>query len=224
VKRVLLSWSSGKDSAWALHALQQDPTVEVVGLMTSMNRAVDRVSMHGVHRQLLELQARELGLPLVTIGLPSPCTNADSERLTLEVLARARRDGVTHVAAGDLFLEDVRDYRAAVAARAGLDSLFPIWSSATETPALATRMVASGVRAIITCVDTQQLDPSFLGREYNAGFLSELPASVDPCGERGEFHSFCFAGPVFAKPLSVRTGRTEITERFHFIDVEPLYL
>lgn len=198
--------------------------MEVVGLLTSLNRTADRVSMHGVRRELVEAQARAIGLPLLTTHLPSPCTNDEWERLTLETLLRARQDGVTHVASGDLFLEDVRAYRAGIASRAGLESLFPIWSSATRTPALAQTMVASGVRAIVTCVDTLQLDPSFLGREFDAQLLSDLPASVDPCAERGEFHTFCLAGPAFARPLEVTTGRVEITERFHFIDVLPVYL
>lgn len=224
MKRVLLSWSTGKDSAWTLHVLRQDPTVEVVGLLTSMNDVADRVSMHGVRRELLEAQARAIGLPLVTTCLPSPCTNDEWERLTLETLVRARRNGATHLASGDLFLEDVRAYRARIASIAGLESLFPIWSSSGETPALAQTMVASGVRAILTCVDTQQLDASFLGREFGPQLLRDLPAAVDPCGERGEFHSFCVAGPVFGKPLQVQTGRIERSDRFHFIDIVPLYL
>jgi len=224
VKRVLLSWSTGKDSAWALHVLRQDPTVQVVGLLTSVNAAADRVSMHGVRRELADAQARELGLPLVTVDLPSPCTNEEWESATLRALASARAEGVTHLASGDLFLEDVREYRARIASRAGLESMFPIWSSPAETRALAHTMVKAGVRAIITCVDTQQLDASFLGRTFYADLLSDLPPSVDPCAERGEFHTFCFAGPAFARPIEVRTGRIELTERFHFIDVEPVYL
>lgn len=222
MKRVLLSWSTGKDSAWTLHALRQDPTVEVVGLLTTLNGAVDRVSIHGVRRELLEAQARELRLPLITTPLPHPCTNAEWERVTLETLAGARENGVTHLAAGDLFLDDVRAYRARIAARAGLQSLFPIWSSSAQTPAVARAMVASGIRAIITCVDTQQLGGAFLGRVFDAQLLADLPPSVDPCGERGEFHTFCFAGPVFDRPLEVRTGRIEVADRFHFIDVKPV--
>jgi uncharacterized protein (TIGR00290 family) len=224
MKRVLLSWSTGKDSAWALHVLRQDASVEVVGLLTSVNAVADRVSMHGVRRELAEAQARELGIPLITVDLPSPSTNEEWEVATLSALAAARAEGVTHLASGDLFLEDVRDYRARIASQAGLESLFPIWSSPRETGALAQTMLAAGVRAIVTCVDTQQLDASFLGRTFDAELLRDLPSSVDPCAERGEFHTFCFAGPAFARPMEMRIGRVEVTERFHFIDVEPVYL
>ena len=219
---MLLSWSSGKDSAWALHALQADPTVEVVGLLTTFNAEADRVAMHAVRRELVDRQAAAHGLPLITVPLPQPCSNADYERLMREAMVDARASGVTHVAFGDLFLEDVRAYRVRNLAGTGIEPLFPIWSSATETPSLATQMVAGGVRAVITCVDANQLSPSFVGREFDAELLRDLPPSVDPCGERGEFHTFCYDGPTFSAGLRVTTGETVVRGQFHFIDVLPL--
>ncbi|MEK7401787.1 MAG: ATP-binding protein [Gemmatimonadota bacterium] len=219
MKRVLLSWSSGKDSAWALHALRGDATVTVVGLLTTLNGPADRVAMHAVRRELLEIQAAAAGLPLVTVGLPSPCTNDEYERLIGATIAEARGRGVTHVAFGDLFLEDVRAYRIRTLAGTGIDPMFPIWSSPAGTRSLALRMIQSGIRARITCVDAAHLDPSFLGREFNEELLADLPPSVDPCGERGEFHTFCHSGPGFAGSIPTVTGETEVSGQFHFIDL-----
>lgn len=220
-KRVLLAWSSGKDSAWALHVLRRDHAaeVEVVGLLTTLNSSVDRVAMHAVRRDLVERQAAAAGLPLKTIPLPSPCSNEDYERLMALAMAEARAEGVTHVAFGDLFLEDVRDYRIAHLDGTGIEPLFPIWASAADTPALAREMVASGTRAVIVCVDEKQLDPAFLGREFDERFLDDLPPGVDPCGERGEFHTFCYGSPVFGSSIPVATGSTVVRDQFHFIDV-----
>ncbi|HSA57822.1 MAG TPA: hypothetical protein VLE53_19070 [Gemmatimonadaceae bacterium] len=220
-KRVLLAWSSGKDSAWALHRLRDDPTLELAGLLTTLNAAADRVAMHGVRRELLEAQAAALGLALFPVHLPSPCSNEAYERLMADAMRVAREHGVTHVAFGDLFLEDVRAYRIRSLSGTGIEPLFPIWCSAADTPALARQMVSAGVRAVITCVDTQQLPSSFLGREFSAELLRDLPPSVDPCGERGEFHTFCYAGPAFDVPLRVTTGETVAREGFEFIDVVP---
>lgn len=219
LKRVLLAWSSGKDSAWALHVLRGQPSVEVVGLLTTLNGAMDRVAMHGVRHDLLEFQASAANLPLTTIALPSPCSNADYERLMSTAMADARSARVTHVAFGDLFLEDVREYRISRLRDTGIEALFPIWGSADSTPVLAEEMIASGARAVIVCIDSKQLDPAFLGREFDKQLLSELPASVDPCGERGEFHTFCYASPAFRQPLLVSTGTTVVSGQFHFIDV-----
>lgn len=219
--RVLLAWSSGKDSAWALHVLRRDPAIAVVGLLTTLNETVDRVAMHGVRRELLERQAAATGLPLITVPLPSPCSNAEYERRMSAALADAAAGGVTHVAFGDLFLEDIRAYRIRQLSGSGITPLFPVWTTPGGTRALAQEMIASGMRATIACVDTDQLDAAFLGREFDAQLLRDLPASVDPCGERGEFHTFCHSGPVFRHPVRATAGRSVIRDRFHFVDLIP---
>ena len=221
MKRVLLSWSSGKDSAWTLHTLRQREDVEIVGLLTTFNDAFDRVAMHAVRRALAEAQARAASLPLWSVPLPWPCSNEQYAALMSGVMARALREGVTHVAFGDLFLEDVRDYRIRQMKGTGIEPLFPIWSSAQETPALARRMQAAGMKAIITCVDPKQLDAAFVGREFDAALLSDLPRSADPCGENGEFHTFCYAGPMFAAPIAVNAGEKVEREGFQFMDILP---
>lgn len=216
-KRVLLSWSSGKDSAWTLHCLRMSPGVEVVGLLASFNKAADRVAMHAVRRALVKAQADAAGLPLTAIDLPWPCSNADYEARMKAALDRTREDGVTHVAFGDLFLEDVRAYRERMLEGTGLAPLFPIWGRAT--PALAREMVAGGLRAILTCVDPRQLAAEFVGRDFDDTFLDALPGAVDPCSERGEFHSFAFAGPMFHHPIPVRRGEQVVRDGFPFIDL-----
>ncbi len=216
-KRVLLSWSSGKDSAWTLHRLRAMPGVEVVGLLTSFNEAADRVAMHAVRRSLVEAQARAAGLPLVSVALPWPCTNADYEARMKAALADARTRGVTHVAFGDLFLEDVRAYRERMLEGTGLAPLFPIWGC--DTARLAREMVAHGLRAILTCVDPRRLPGAFVGRDFDHDLLEALPGDVDPCGENGEFHSFAHAGPMFSRPIAVRRGRRVTRDGFHFIDL-----
>ena len=221
MKRVLLSWSSGKDSAWTLHTLRQREDVEIVGLLTTFNDAFDRVAMHAVRRGLAEAQARAASLPLWSVPLPWPCSNEQYAALMSGVMARALREGVTHVAFGDLFLEDVRDYRIRQMTGTGIEPLFPIWSSAQETPALARRMQAAGMKAIITCVDPKQLDAAFVGREFDAALLSDLPRSADPCGENGEFHTFCYAGPMFAAPIAVNAGEKVERDGFQFMDILP---
>ena len=215
-RRVLLSWSSGKDSAWTLHALRQQPNVEVVGLLTTFNEAADRV-----RRALVAAQAAATGLPLWSVPLPWPCSNADYEELMSEVIGRARKEGVTHVAFGDLFLEDVREYRIRILSGTGVEPLFPLWCSHGDTPALARRMIGFGVRAILTCVDPKQLPADFVGRVYDEALLAELPDGVDPCGERGEFHTFCFSGPMFASEIAVQVGETVSRGGFCFIDLAP---
>ncbi len=222
VKRVVLSWSSGKDSAWTLHTLRQQADVEVVGLLTTFNDAFDRVAMHAVRRSLAEAQARAAGLPLWSVPLPWPCSNEEYAALMSGVMARASREGVTHVAFGDLFLEDVRDYRVRQMNGTGIEPVFPIWSSPEDTPAVARRMLAAGVKALITCVDPKQLDPSFVGREFDAALLAELPPSADPCGENGEFHTFCYAGPMFAAPIAIEAGRRVERDGFQFMDILPV--
>lgn len=219
--RVLLSWSSGKDSAWALHVLRGRADVEVVGLVTTFNEAADRVAMHAVRRCLVEAQAAAAGLPLWDVPLPYPCSNAQYESRMRALIARAHEAGITHFAFGDLFLEDVRDYRIRMLSGTGMEPLFPLWCPAAGTPALAREMLDSGLRAVLTCVDPRQLDASCVGREYDMALLSDLPASVDPCGERGEFHTFCYAGPMFASPIAVQVGETVTRDGFCFADVTP---
>ena len=215
--KILLSWSSGKDSAWTLHVLRQDSAVEVAALLTTFNEAADRVAMHAVRRTLVEAQAAAARLPLWPVFIPSPCPNNVYEAVMRGVMATARAEGFTHVAFGDLFLEDVRRYREERLAGSGLDPIFPLWNQ--PTPSLAQEMLSSGLAAVLTCVDPKQLDPRFIGRTYDAALLGELPASVDPCGERGEFHTFCHAGPMFNKPIPIATGEIVNRDGFVFADV-----
>lgn len=221
LRRVLLSWSSGKDSAWTLHVLRQQPDVEVVGLLTTFNEAADRVAMHAVRRALVGAQASATGLPLWPVSLPWPCSNAAYEQRMGAVIGRARDEGITHMAFGDLFLEDVRDYRIRQLSGTGVEPLFPLWCSPADTPNLARRMLAAGLGAVLTCVDPKQLPEPFVGRLYDAAFLAELPAGVDPCGERGEFHTFSFVGPMFASEIAVQVGETISRDGFCFIDLVP---
>lgn len=218
-RRVLLSWSSGKDSAWALHTLRRDPSVEVVGLLTTLNQEADRVAMHAVRHPLLRAQAQAAGLPLQVVNLPSPCPNEVYRARMAEAIEVARGSRVQAVAFGDLFLEDVRAYREKQMADTGLGCLFPLWG--TETRALANTLVDAGVRATLTCVDPKQLDPAFVGRTYDRDLLDALPPGVDPCGENGEFHTFVHAGPMFERDLAVQVGETVERDGFVFADVKP---
>ena len=217
-KRVVVSWSSGKDSAWALHRLRQRDDVEVVGLMTTLNQAFDRVAMHSTRAQVLEAQAAAAGLPLRKISLPWPCSNEQYEAIMRECVARLKAEGVQAVAFGDLFLEDIRSYRERNLAGTGLEPLFPLWLE--PTPQLAREMIAGGLQAKLVCVDPKKLDPKFAGRDFDSQLLRELPSSVDPCGENGEFHTCVYAGPMFARELPVATG--EILERDGFIYCDAL--
>ena len=219
MKKVLLSWSSGKDSAWALHLLRQNPDVEVAALLTTFNQSADRVAMHAVRRELTQAQAERIGLPLWAVDLPWPCSNAEYETRMQAACDRAIAEKFHAVAFGDLFLEDVRGYRVRQLAQTGLEPLFPVWN--IPTAQLARDMVAQGVRAKLTCIDPSKLDRSFAGREYDAALLNEFPPGVDPCGENGEFHTFVYESPVFSSPIEVRMG--EIVERdgFVFADVLP---
>jgi len=220
-RRVLLSWSSGKDCAWTLHVLRQQPDVEVVGLLTTFNEAFDRVAMHAVRRGLVEAQAAAVGVPLWAVDLPWPCSNAEYEERMAAVIGRAREAGITHVAFGDLFLEDVRDYRVRQMSGTGIEPLFPLWRSAADTADLAREMLDAGLRAVLTCVDPRQLPEAFVGRRYDAALLAELPAGVDPCGERGEFHTFCYGGPMFGAEIAVQVGEVVSRDGFCFADVLP---
>jgi uncharacterized protein (TIGR00290 family) len=218
--KVLLSWSSGKDSAWALHLLRQRGEVVVVGLLTTFNEAADRVAMHAVRRELVESQAAAAGLPLYPVMLPHPCTNEVYEARMKAAIDEAKGRGVTHMAFGDLFLEDIRAYRVRLLEGTGIEPLFPVWSSAEETPGVARRMLGGGLKAVVTCVDPRQLGESFLGRRYGEGFLDDLPAGVDPCGERGEFHTFCYACPEFPEEIPVIVGESVHRDGFWFADLE----
>ncbi len=217
MRRILLSWSSGKDSAWSLHVLRQRAEYEVAGLLTTFNEVADRVAMHAVRRELVERQAAAAGLPLWAVPLPWPCSNEQYESLMAATCARAVAEGIEGVAFGDLFLEDVRAYREKQLKNTGLEPLFPVWGLPTR--ALAREMIASGMRAKLTCVDTEKLDASFVGREFDEALLADLPADVDPCGERGEFHSFVYAGPMLNGVLAVKVGETVVRDQFVFADL-----
>ncbi|HEY1865928.1 MAG TPA: hypothetical protein VGG55_02565 [Candidatus Acidoferrales bacterium] len=211
--KIWLSWSSGKDSAWALHELRASPEFEVVALLTTINRDAGRVAMHAVRETLLDAQAAAAGRPLIKVPIPAHCSNADYEGAMGAAMARARDEGIRHVAFGDLFLEDIRKYREEKLRAVGMTPQFPIWGR--ETAALAREMVARGLRAHLTCVDPKRLDRRFAGRLFDADLLDELPPGVDACGENGEFHSFAFGGPMFLQPVRVALG--EIVERDAFV-------
>jgi len=217
MKKILLSWSSGKDSAWALHVLRQQGEYEVAGLITTINSAFDRVAMHGTRRALVEMQAAAAGLPLIAAPLPWPCSNADYEQAMKQVCDQALAQGVSAIAFGDLFLADVRAYRESQLKGTGLEPLFPIWQLPTDQ--LARQMVDGGLRAKLVCIDPKQLDPGFAGRDFDLQFLSELPAGADPCGENGEFHSFVYAGPMFSGQIPIVTGEKVQRDGFWYCDV-----
>jgi len=216
MSKTLLAWSSGKDSAWTLHVLRQQG-VEVGALLTTFNEAADRVAMHGVRRTLVEAQAEAADVPLWQIPLPWPCSNEDYESRMAEACRRAVAEGYASIAFGDLFLRDVREYRERQLAESGLRPLFPLWE--TPTAALAREMIGAGLRARLSCIDTQALEPRFAGREFDQALLADLPPGADPCGENGEFHSFVYAGPMFRAPLAVELGETHEAGRFLYADL-----
>lgn len=217
-QRVLLSWSTGKDCAWALQALYSDPNVEVMGLLTTLNATHDRVAMHATRRTILEAQARALELPLHIVPLPWPCPNDEYDRAMTVALEAARERGVTHIAFGDLFLEDIREYRIQQLSGTGIGPLFPIWGEPT-TP-LARRVIDSGMEAILTCVDPKKLPKSFVGRPFDHDLLDALPHDVDPCGENGEFHTCVLNTPFFRQPIRVVPGKVVEREGFYFADLK----
>jgi len=218
-KKVLVSWSSGKDSAWTLHLLRQQSEYEITGLITTINTAFDRVAMHGSRRLLVEAQARAAGLPLIAVPLPWPCSNADYECAMKKVCDQAVADGVTVIAFGDLFLADIRAYREQQLKDTGLEPLFPLWQIPTD--ALAHEMISGGLRARLVCVDPKSLAPEFAGRDFDSQLLADLPPDVDPCGENGEFHSFVYAGPMFNKEIAIVTGERVQREGFWYCDILP---
>jgi uncharacterized protein (TIGR00290 family) len=213
MKRVLLSWSSGKDSAWTLEMLRRDPAIEVCALLTALNEQFDRVAMHGTRRSVLEAQAAATVLPLWIVPLPWPCTNDEYEQRMSEACGRAINEGITAVAFGDLFLQDIRAYREKQLAGTGLEPLFPLWQIPTDR--LAQQMIAGGLRARLACVDTKQIGAEFAGREFDESLLADLPPGADPCGEKGEFHTCVYAGPMFTAPLAIESG--EIVNRDGFV-------
>ena len=217
--KALLAWSSGKDSAWTLHVLRQRGDVDVVGLLTTINQVHDRVAMHAVRTTLLQAQAAAAGLPLWPVPIPSPCSNQEYEAAMSAVIQRAQAEGITIMAFGDLFLEDVRRYRERQLASTGITPLFPLWGLPTKE--LAANMIQSGLRARLTCIDPKQISASFVGREFDDSLLAELPPGVDPCGERGEFHTFAYAGPMFRHPIPVERGETVTRDGFVFADLLP---
>lgn len=215
--RVALSWSSGKDSAWTLHRLRQDPDIEVAVLVTTVNAEFNRVAMHAVRQELLHAQAEAAGLPLVEIPIPYPCSNAEYESRMRALIERLHGEHIECMAFGDLYLADIRAYREKQLQGTGITPLFPLWNE--PTAALARSMIAGGLRAVLTCVDPKQLAPEFCGREFNAALLDALPAGVDPCGENGEFHSFACAGPMFRAPIAIEIGETVERDGFVFTDL-----
>ena len=217
--KILVSWSTGKDSAWMLHILNQQYPGAAAGLLTTTNEAFDRVAMHAVRRELLDAQARAARLPLHVLPLPWPCSNEQYESIMRDAIAGFVDDGFTHVAFGDLFLEDVRRYREDRLAGTRLEPLFPIWKT-RPTRDLAHDMIDAGLKARLTCVDPRKLNRSFAGREFDAQLLADLPDGIDPCGENGEFHSFAYAGPMFAEEIGLRTGETVDRDGFVFSDLK----
>ena len=220
-RKTLLSWSSGKDSAWALYKLQQDPEIEIDGLFCTVNSEFNRVAMHAIRVELLQQQAKSIGLPLQIIEIPYPCSNELYEEIMAQFVESAKEANIEYFAFGDLFLEDVRSYREEKLNGAGITPIFPIWGIPTDK--LSREMIRSGLRAVITCVDPKQLPQEFVGREYNESFLNDLPEGVDPCGENGEFHSFAYDGPIFSKRILHEKGQRVLRDnRFYFCDLIPI--
>jgi len=218
--KVLVSWSSGKDAAWMLHVLRQQG-IEPAGLLTTVNADAQRVAMHAVRIELLEAQARAAGVPLRMLPIPDPCSNEAYERVMAEAVRAAVGEGFTHVAFADLFLEDIRRYRESRLAGCGLAPLFPLFGR--DTTALAREMIAAGLKARLTCIDPRSIDRSFAGREFDAALLRDLPPAVDPCGERGEFHTFAYAGPMFREAIAIESGVTVERDGFVFTDLTMAY-
>jgi len=218
LKRALLSWSSGKDSAWALH-LARAQEIQIAGLLTTINESADRVAMHAVRRALVEAQAEAAGLPLRIVPLPWPCSNQQYEALMAEACRAAVADGFDAIVFGDLFLRDMREYRERTLRGSGLAPVFPLWQLPTRE--LARTMLAAGLRARITCIDKNHLNATFAGREFDAALLADLPPQVDPCGENGEFHTFAYDGPMFHHPIPVRAGELRDADGFVFADLLP---
>lgn len=218
-RRVVLSWSSGKDSGWALHVLRSIPDVEVAGLVCTITETFDRVAMHGVRRELVEAQAASAGVPLRIVPLPYPCPNERYEQAMLKFARDAKQEGFTHIAFGDLFLADVRRYREALFRDSGLELLFPLWGRDTRT--LAAEMTAAGLRAWIVCVDPGQAPAQWAGALFDSAFVQAIPPHIDACAEHGEFHTFAFEGPMFSQPIHATLGEVVERDAFIFVDLVP---
>jgi len=217
--RALIAWSSGKDSAWALHVMRQSGDYDIVGALTTVNEAFGRVAMHGVRRELLDMQIAAAGLAPVPVHIPYPCTNDIYERAMAQAMARAKADGITHIVFGDLFLEDIRAYRVAKLEGSGITPIFPLWRR--PTAALAREMIAGGLQAHLSTVDLKTLPADFAGRRFDAALLGELPPGVDPCGENGEFHTFVFAGPMLSRRIEIKVGERVERDGFAYADLLP---
>jgi uncharacterized protein (TIGR00290 family) len=217
---LVFAWSGGKDSAMALDSLRQNPDFEVAVLLTTVTEGFERISMHGVRRELLRLQAESIGLPLAEVRIPPRCPNSLYESRMAEASLRFRERGVRHIAFGDIFLQDLREYREKNLARLEMYALFPLWD--IDTRQLAKRFIRDGFRAVTVSIDPKKLDDSFAGRQLDASFFRDLPAGVDPCGENGEFHTFVFDGPIFRSPVPVRTGQIVERDSFVFCDLIPI--
>ena len=215
---VLFCWSGGKDSAMALHALRQQSNVRITGLLTTVTETYDRISMHGVRRSLLVRQAESLGLPLHEVKIPPQCVNPVYEAQMRDALLQEKRNGVGHVAFGDIFLQDLREYRERNLAQVEMTAIFPIWKR--DTRELARDFCANGFRAIAVCIDSKKLGREFAGRELDEAFFRDLPVGVDPCGENGEFHTFVYDGPVFSAAIAVERGEVVERDGFYFCDLK----
>jgi uncharacterized protein (TIGR00290 family) len=217
--KLCLAWSGGKDSAWALHLLRQAAEFDVVALVTTLNGEFQRIAIHGTREELLDRQAASTGIPLWKVRLPWPCTNADYESRMAAVCQRAASEGITQFAFGDLFMQDIRAYRETMLFGTGLTPVFPCWL--LDTALLAREMIASGIHAKLTCVDHKLLDASFAGRDFDPTLLNDLPQSVDPCGERGEFHTFVWSSPDFAAPVPCRHSHTIERDGYAYAELLP---
>ena len=218
-KRTLLSWSSGKDSAWALHVLHRQQDVEVAGLFCTFNQKYERGAMHAVRNELICLQAESIGLPLQLIPIPDPCSDSEYKTIMADFIEQAKSQEIDAIAFGDLFLEDIRRYREESLAGTGIAPVFPLWGMPTDE--LSKEMVNSGLRAKITCIDPRHLSAEFAGHEYDRIFLEQIPDTIDPCGEKGEFHSFAYGGPMFMNELNIRVGETVTRGGFIYTDILP---
>lgn len=218
-KKTQLSWSTGKDSAWSTYLLQQRDDIDLIGCLCTINQTHQRTAMHAVRVSLLQAQADALKLPLTLIELPYPCSNEQYQAIMADATRKMQQQGVEQMSFGDLYLEDVRQYRVENMSGTGIEPIFPLWQKPTHE--LARTMIEGGLKTIVTCVDPKQLDGSFVGREFNDDFLADLPAGVDPCGENGEFHTFVYDGPMFHHPIAVRTGEVVERDGFVFADVLP---
>lgn len=219
-KKTIISWSTGKDSAWSTYQLQQRDDIELVGCLCTINQEFQRTAMHAVRVELLHAQAQALNLPLTIIELPFPCSNEQYQNIMAQATQTLIDQGVEQMSFGDLYLQDIREYREKNLAGTGIKPIFPLWQKPTAT--LAVDMIAGGLKTVITCVDPKQLDASFAGRIFDQSFLADLPAGVDPCGENGEFHTFVFDGPMFSSAIAIEVGEVVERDGFVFADVLPV--